>query len=462
MATIKLLPSTYYLSNSSYLSVSNASNMYTDTDSDTYATVTNSRTSTSSYYIYLRGFDFDSIPANAIINSFTISFKARESGVSTSTSYRPYLCDGTTTITGSCDVISTTAAVHTFTGVTADWEDIVGYGSDFGIRINCRRSSRNTTSYMYIYGAEIEVDYTIPNPSVVTSTLTGNGSIDPNGATSMYIDEEYTITIIPTNNSDEVHVTLDGTDVTSSLVTHTGSDTQTQVPGETFTTGFSDNDADFYMSSSQTGTDYFEYAIGHSAEDPYTGSSNTYVKDGNNNTAYGWINYHFDFSEIPATAEIDSVEVRVYGARENSTIDSTHMARIGCYSGSTLKGTEEDFTSTSNYILTIEDPGTWTRAELQDAQVRFYVAYYGGHVGGISFEVTYHTDTVYYTYTFTTTSATHTVAVVIGASDKLWFKDENTWFEAAKAWKKINGSWIEQSDLTGVFNANTNYVRGGS
>ena len=61
MATIRLVPSTYYLSNSSYLSVSNAGNMYNNTDNESYATVTNSRTSTTSYYIYLRGFNFSSI-----------------------------------------------------------------------------------------------------------------------------------------------------------------------------------------------------------------------------------------------------------------------------------------------------------------------------------------------------------------------------------------------------------------
>lgn len=162
MATIKLTPSTYYLSSSSYLSVSSASNMYTDTSSTTYATVTNSRSSTTSYYIYLRDFDFDSIPNGAIVSSFTIRLKARESGVSTSTSYKPHLADGTSTINGSCDVITTTATVHEFTGISADWDTIVNYGSDFGIRINCRRASRNTTSYMYIYGAEIEVTYTLP------------------------------------------------------------------------------------------------------------------------------------------------------------------------------------------------------------------------------------------------------------------------------------------------------------
>lgn len=79
MASIRLTPSSYYLSSSSYLSVSSAANMYDDTDSTSYATVTNSRSSTTSYYIYLRGFNFGDIPEGAIINSFTVKLKARES-----------------------------------------------------------------------------------------------------------------------------------------------------------------------------------------------------------------------------------------------------------------------------------------------------------------------------------------------------------------------------------------------
>ena len=72
MATIRLIPSTYSLSKTEYLSVSNASNMYNNTDSTTYATVTNSKSKTSSYYIYLKGFNFNDIPSNATINSFTV------------------------------------------------------------------------------------------------------------------------------------------------------------------------------------------------------------------------------------------------------------------------------------------------------------------------------------------------------------------------------------------------------
>ena len=162
MATIRLVPSTYAFSNTSYMSISNASNMYNNTDNTNYATVTHSNRSTTTYYIYLRGFNFSSIPSGAIINSFTVKFKAYEKSLSTSTSYAPKICNGTTTLTCSCNMPSTSAQTLTFSGITATFDTIKNYGSNFGIRIAVRRSSKNTQGYLYIYGAEILVDYTLP------------------------------------------------------------------------------------------------------------------------------------------------------------------------------------------------------------------------------------------------------------------------------------------------------------
>ena len=139
MPTIRLIPSTYYLSNSSYLSVSNASNMYNNTDNTTHATITNSRTSTSSYYAYIRGFNFDDIPSSAIINSFEIKIKGNYSG---GYSQNMYLYNGTTAMSGSASAFGTSVVTRTFSSVPT-WEEIVDAGSNFGIRINCRRSSRN-------------------------------------------------------------------------------------------------------------------------------------------------------------------------------------------------------------------------------------------------------------------------------------------------------------------------------
>ena len=118
MATIRLIPSSYTLSNSSYLSVSNASNMYNNTDNNTYATVTNSRSSSSAYYIYLQGFNFDSIPSGATINSFTIKIKISEKNASTS--YYMYLANGTTTLSDYASTKpGTTVATISFDNISS-------------------------------------------------------------------------------------------------------------------------------------------------------------------------------------------------------------------------------------------------------------------------------------------------------------------------------------------------------
>ena len=133
----KTIPSTYSLSNTS-LTVSNADNMYANTDSTTYASI--GTTSTNTRYIYVKGFNFGSIPSGANVTSFTIKYKGNESGLTTSTSYRPRICNNTTTLTASSSVISTTVNTFSFTGVSNSWDDIVGYGSNFSVRFTVRSS----------------------------------------------------------------------------------------------------------------------------------------------------------------------------------------------------------------------------------------------------------------------------------------------------------------------------------
>lgn len=422
--------------------------MYDDTDSTTYATVTNSRTSTTSYYIYLRGFNFDDIPSAAVVSNFTIKLKARESGVSTSTSYKPYLANGTSAINGTCDVIDTTADVLTFTGLTADWEDIVGYGDNFGIRINCRRASRNTTGYMYIYGAEIEVTYTVPDPRTVTTTLNGDGTISPSGSTTTYDGEEFELTITPTNKADAVTATQDGTDITGQLVAHGAGSTISAVPDDVSTHSIS------------SGSSYASYAVGHSAESPSSSgtSSNMYASSGST----GYAEYSFDFSSIPSGAVIEDITVTCYGHRESSTIDSTHVSSVTIYNGSTAISEDVDFPSTSNSTITVI-PDTMP-SSMSNVTVRHTVGYYGGLVLGITFEVTYSTGSGidHYTYTYTV-SGDSIIVVNIGSvsTTVLYYKEgSSTWTAASVTWKKISGVWTRQSDLTTVFDANTNYVKG--
>ena len=80
MATIRLIPSVHAVSSTSYLNVANENNMYTNNDSTTYATITNTNASTSSRYLYLRGFNFNSIQSGAEVTDFTVKIKGYESG----------------------------------------------------------------------------------------------------------------------------------------------------------------------------------------------------------------------------------------------------------------------------------------------------------------------------------------------------------------------------------------------
>ena len=432
MAIARLVPSELYnAAGTSYLTVSNASNAYTNTDSTTYATVNNTYASTTNRYVYLQGFNWDAVPADAIINGFRILLKASESGGSTSSSYRPVLCKGTSTYSNAyCNAITTSATVHEFE-FTQDYATFKDDGADFGIRINCRRSSRNTAASFNIYGAEIEVDYTIPDPATVTSTLSGNGTIVPSGATSTYKDAEYTLTITPTNKSEAVTVTNNGVDVTSQLVAHGSESTLTFTADDVTTSGI------------QSGSSYAEYAIGHTAESPYSSTSNMYASSGST----GYAAYSFDFSNIPSNATIENIEVRCHGHRESSTISSTYVSQCVLYNGSSAVSEEVDFPSTSSSIITLTPTTMPTRSQLDNYTVRHYVGYYGGLVTGISFEVTYSTGSGldHYTYTYTVTGDA-TIAVTIGGSSggtKFYIKETTGWVQYSKLYKKTSSGWTE-------------------
>ena len=473
MATIRLVASVTAVSNSSYVATANASNMYTNTDSTSAGTFTHNRASTNNtYYGYIRGFNFSDVPANAEVTSFTVKIKASATGhtTSTSSSYYMSLVNGTTQIgsTTASGRLSTTVTTFTFANGSLTWDTIVGYGSNFGIRIPLRRANSNTADVVSVYGAEILVEYTVPNPRTITSTLSGSGTISPSGATTKYDGEEYELTITPTNKSDTVTVTNNGTDVTNDLVGHYsgGTSSSSSQTATGFTTELSASGANFYTGSSTTGN-YFNYAVGHTAASPGSTSTsyNTYVKDNGSNTATGWAWYTFDFSGLPEDADVQSVTVQCYGACESTTHDSTHKANITLWSGNTQKSTEQYFTSTSNSTITISSPGTWDREDLQNAKLKFEVAYYGGRLFGITWTVAYLTGGTlsYYTYTYTV-NGDATIAVVIGGgsgeTSKLYLKINGSWVEVSAAYVKTNGSWVQKTDITSVFSSGVNYKKG--
>ena len=174
MPTLRLTASSYQFSSTKYLSSTTMSNAYTNIDSTTKAQINHTKRSTTSYYVYLRGFDFSQIPSNAIITSAIVKVKAYVSG---DTARRPRLCNNTMTISGaptfSSNIGNSTSGTTSTVDITSQFETYKGYGNNFGVRFRLGRSSKNTASSLYIYGAEITVEYTLPTNQLM---IKDNGS----------------------------------------------------------------------------------------------------------------------------------------------------------------------------------------------------------------------------------------------------------------------------------------------
>lgn len=64
-----------------------------------------------------------------------------------------------------------------------------------------------------------------------------------------------------------------------------------------------------------------------------------------------------------------------------------------------------------------------------------------------------------YTYTLSNVSADHTIVVSDAQSNKMYTKVNGNWVGLQKVYKKVSNSWVEQTDLTNVFESDKIYVR---
>lgn len=435
--TLSVYPSSLDESLSSYANVVSGyavTNAYANSSSTSACRIninTGSGATTSIYF----NFDCSSIPNNATITSVTCSVKASISNTQSSriTTRQAQLFSGTTAKGTAYTVANSTTAFNLTTG---SWtRDEL---NNIKLRFYAVRGTSNTstTYYFAIYGATLTIEYNVSGTAYsVTVSLDADSvaSIDPSTTQEKMEGEDYELTIYA-DSLDDVDVYDNGTDVKNQLVRHTpdtgGSISKT---ASSFTTGFSGGSSmNFYTSSSSTGNN-FNNAVGHTAESPgSTASGNgswTYVKENSSSTSNtGYADFAFDFSDIPANATITSVQIKCYGAVEDSSQSTSH-ADITLFSGSTQKGTMQKFTSSTNSVITISDPGTWTRAELQSAKLRFAVGYYGGHIFGITWTVTYETTPIsqyYWTYALTNINDDHDIVISEDTGNKYLVTVENT------------------------------------
>ena len=443
MPTIRLVPSTYYRNNSSYVSVTDANNMYTNTDSTTYASVRNSRNSTSNtYYCYLRGFNFDDVPSNATVSGFTIKIKANESYMSTSSSYRMSLYNGTTSIGSTTLTSSLSTSVQTFTfpiPSTLTWETLKGYGANFGIRIPLRRSSTSSNSYVYVYGAEIEVDYTVPVHYDVTINNSTSATVTATDTNPLEGDDVE----IRSNTISGLTITDNGVDVTSQF-------TQRSETAESYSIvnvgsyGFTLNNSTGYYTSNNTGVSKSAAVCRVDFHVPVAAT-----------ITFTFINYAEQGYDFGVFGNIDVALSNSYYAAGSSGATITDSSyKLACntstYNSSSAK--------TLTYDMSAGDHSIWVKYSKDDAS--------DDNNDTLQFKVSITLDEPftpgsYYGYDITNIAADHVIVVTGGSGGpKIYFKVNGSWVEATEVYKKVNGVWVKQTDLTTVFNANTNYVKG--
>jgi len=445
MATARLIPSTYSLSNTGYFNVSNASNCYANVDSTDYATFQTTSASTSSRYVYLKGFNFNTIPDGAIVSSFTIKVRGYETGANVSATYAPILVNNTSTISGVSAASSNfSTSTNTITVPTGNlsWSDIITMGANCAIRLDARRNARNTASYLYIYGAEINVTYSMPVYYDITAS-TDTGTISPSGTTQVLEGNDFTLIIEASSPT----VTDNNVDVTTQLVQVTGG-TTTSIPYDYTNSGFTVSN------------------IANAYADATSNTSATLNLAGRTTG-----NLYLDLTSInlPSSATIVSVscQATLQFSRNGSSSSVTSSCQL--YSGTTAKGTATTIVSSATDVAKTTfnlTPGNWTVSELENA--RFYLTMYNGasstqrimYVYGVSFIVTYTISGEVYTYTITNVTANHTIVVSAGVSQAIYFNNNGSWIAAIKAYKKLSGAWVLQNDLTTVFDSNTNYQKG--
>ena len=447
MTTVKLVASSYSVTGTVVVN-QNETTLYQDTsNSSNPARITHTTSGTSSYYCYLKGFNFSSVPSNAVVSSFTIRVKGYESSLSTSTSYAPRLYNnssGTTwsSITGASAASSNFGtSTNTITvPYTGDWDTLKGFGSNLGIRLVVRRSNRNTQGYLYIYGAEIEVEYTIP----VYHTVSITGDTTPTGSQTVLEGTDLAISYV---GSSKPTVTDNNVDVTSQVTESTGG-TTVYVPSGNTTSNFTvTNISNAYNDATHTAN----YA---SLE----------INGGTTGTCY--LNIPVS---LPSGATLQSVSCSVALQFSRNGSSSGFTSSVQLYTGTTAKGSATQWVSSATdvartvYDLTV---GSWTISELANARLYLTATNNASsthrfiYVYGVSLTVTYSVSGKIYTYTLSNITADHVVVFAASqAQPELYVKVNGSWVQVATAYKKVSGSW-QQVSVDQAFEQGVNYLKG--
>ena len=470
MATARLIPGSYTLSNTNYLQCNN-NNMLANTSNTSYSTITHNRNSNTAYYLYLHNFNFSAIPDNAVVSSFTVKIKAYESGLSSSSSYYMSLYNGTSAISNTTvsGALTTSAQTFTFPNGSLTWSTLKGYGNNFRIRVPLRRASSSTKGYAYVYGAEIEVNYTAETVHVTGVSLDHNTATIGEGDTY-----QLTETVLPANATDK-SVSWSSSNTSVATVDANGLVTAVSPGSATITVTTTDGGYTATCAVTVTAATYVDYVL----TDHIEAGKEYIIASGNSGTVRVLTNVSGGsaiLNGIAATVSGSKISITTGNAAkaaftceletsgDSSTTllkdgdnnylytDSSNHLRVAAWTSS-MAGKHWHYKAESKHLLWFFKDGTDNDGYTDTSGTYKYYLEVNGSGNFTDNHVTSPS------LADTTTPAMYVYVKDTGQTEQLSMKVNGAWTSVSKVYQKQNGSWVEipSSSWSTLFSTSANY-----
>jgi len=408
--------------------ISNAYNNADNTSSSARLTLASNRNSARTSEMYLE-FDksaLSGIPSSATISSVTANVRYYVNNTTYCSAISIRLHSDTTAKGNAVTTRTTSSAKYAITAGTWTLSEL----QNVRLYISATHNASTSSAYLYLYGADVTVNYTLPASYTITASSSASGVTVEPATQTVYQGQSASVAL---NSNTNIVVTDNNVDVTSQLVQIQEQGTVEEIPDScvesTFTTDTS-------------------YPVDNGLSDT---SSSTYARFMLASTTQHAI-YSFDTSAIPTTATIVSVacSVKAYVTGTSSNI-SAKTAQL--YAGSTAKGSAYTL-PTTNSVWSFSDVGTWTASEIRNIRLRFNGAYSGSssyyiRFYGAELTVVYTLDSYTYVYTMTNVQTNHTILVASSGGQTLPIrvKSNGSWVTAQKVFVKQNGSWVQATKV---------------
>lgn len=426
---------------------------YTNADSTTYARFNLNASSTASVYLT---FDTSDIPDGATISSVTARGKARVSSTTRVTNTVMQLYSSTTAKGENRTFASTTASTQTITAGTWTLSEL----RNLRLKVGGKASSSTSSKRIDFYGADVTVTYTASNVPVtgvsldkstdsveIGSTTTLTETVAPSNATNKTVSWSTSNSSVATVSNGVVTgvsagsavitvTTQDGGFTDTCTVTVTPAVTYTFVPASSMVVGkqyliANGNSGTVHLLTDESGGS--RTLVGVSAT--VSGGKITITGATKDRTLFNCVRYTTG-NDNTITVEKNSKYLycdNSNGLRMNapSTLDRFWHYRSNKF-WQFKSSSADGYTDTSSeykYYLTLNASNNYTDNHVTSTSIA---------------DSTLPAIYIFEEYTPSTETA--------------YIKLNGTWTTASKVYKKVGGSWQEQSDLTNVFDAGTNYI----